>query len=59
MISSIGDARRVRQLDRVLEINGNDANDERLKVFERRTAEIEAQYERPQSLKLATHMLRN
>ncbi|BCQ26819.1 hypothetical protein NK8_50030 [Caballeronia sp. NK8] len=40
--------------NRVLELNGNDANDERLEDFRRRKAEIEARYERPRSLKLAT-----
>ncbi|MGF6241851.1 MULTISPECIES: DUF5677 domain-containing protein [Paraburkholderia] len=40
--------------NRVLELNGNDAGDERLEIFRRRKAEIEAQYDRPRSLKLAT-----
>ncbi len=39
--------------NRALKHNGNDVNDERLEIFRRREAEIEAQYGRPRSLRIA------
>lgn len=41
--------------NRALKHNGNDVNDERLEIFRRREAEIEAQYGRPRSLRIAKH----